>query len=359
MVSIKNLKKSFGQSVILDNVNLEIGKGEALVIIGGSGCGKSTLLRCINRLNEPDSGEILIGGQNILAKSADVDAIRRKMGMVYQQFNLFSHLNVIENIILAPMNMLGMDQESAIKEAEALLERVGMLRYKYNMPQTLSGGQKQRVAIARALAMHPDVMLFDEPTSALDPTMVNEVESVIYNLVKDGMTSIIVTHEMRFARRIATHVAFLAEKGVYETGTAAEIFDNPKKTLTRRFLYNNRMYEKRFTLADIDQHQTCEEMVKLLRRYDYTSRQLKSFPAIFDELVYPQLLKPENAGMAVTIRLICSETSTEHIVMVNFEGIDHSPLDGLDELNRKLLSALFRSMDELPGESGREVVLQL
>lgn len=356
MVSIKNLKKSFGNSVILENVDLEIKKGEALVIIGGSGCGKSTLLRCINRLNEPDSGEILINGQNILADGADVDAIRRRMGMVYQQFNLFSHLNVLENIILAPMQVLGMEQDAAIKEAEELLEQVGMLRYKYNMPDTLSGGQKQRVAIARTLAMHPDIMLFDEPTSALDPTMVNEVENVIYSLIQNGMTSIIVTHEMRFARRIATRVAFLAEKGVYETGTAAEVFDNPKKPLTRRFLYNNRMYEKSFTLKELDPQELCDNMVKLITRYDYNSDQLKALPVIIDELVYPYMQK---GAERASIRLICSETSSEHIVMFSAEGADGSMLCGLDTLNIKILNAFCVSVDELPRENGTEVIIRL
>ena len=356
MVSIKNLKKSFGNSVILENIDLEIEKGEALVIIGGSGCGKSTLLRCINRLIEPDCGEILINGQDILAKGADMDGIRRRMGMVYQQFNLFSHLNVLENIILAPMQVLGMEQDAAIKEAEELLEQVGMLRYKYNMPDTLSGGQKQRVAIARALAMHPDIMLFDEPTSALDPTMVNEVENVIYNLIQNGMTSVIVTHEMRFARRIATRVAFLAEKGVYETGTAAEVFDDPKKPLTRRFLYNNRMYEKSFTPDELDAPALCADMAKLLTRYDYTSDQLKAFPVIFDELVYPCLQK---GAERASVRLICSETSTEHIVMFSAEGADGSVLGGLDTLNRKLLEASCSAVDEMPRENGTEVIIRL
>ena len=354
MVSIKNLKKSFGQSVILENIDLEIEKGEALVIIGGSGCGKSTLLRCINRLIEPDRGEILINGQNILAKGADVDTIRRSMGMVYQQFNLFSHLNVMENIILAPMQVLGMEKAAAIKEAEALLEQVGMLRYRYNMPDTLSGGQKQRVAIARALAMHPDIMLFDEPTSALDPTMINEVENVIYHLIQNGMTSVIVTHEMRFARRVATRVAFLAEKGVYESGTAAEVFDDPKKPLTRRFLYNNRMYEKHLTLAELDPQAVCEDMAKLVTRYDYTSDQLKAFPVILDELVYPCLQKG-----GATIRLICSETSLEHIIMFSPDDPDAPILSSLDSLNKKILEAACRAVDEMPREEGTEVVIRL
>ena len=173
MISIRNLKKSYPQTVVLDNVNLDIPKGSSTVIIGGSGCGKSTLLRCINRLETPDCGQILIDGEDILAPDADVLRIRKKMGMVYQHFNLFSHLNVMENIILAPMKVRGISQKQAMAEAEELLEMVGMETRRFQMPSQLSGGQKQRVAIARTMAMHPEILLFDEPTSALDPTMVH------------------------------------------------------------------------------------------------------------------------------------------------------------------------------------------
>ena len=359
MISIRNLKKSFGKSVILENINLEIEKGEAVVIIGGSGCGKSTLLRCINRLNEPDCGEVLIDGEDILAKDADVDKLRRRMGMVYQQFNLFSHLNVIENVILAPMKVLGLDQQTAIKEAEEMLEQVGMLRYKYNMPDTLSGGQKQRVAIARALAMHPEVMLFDEPTSALDPTMVDEVENVIRKLIANGMTSVIVTHEMRFAKSIASRVVFLAEKGIYETGTPEEIFNAPRRSLTRRFLYRSRMYEQSFTLAQFDSYKMREDMNALVACYDHTAGQLKAFSVVADELIYPVLNQKEDGGIMATVRLICSETSSEHILMVNFAGLSASPLDRLDDLSRTILHGVCKTVMPVRSENGWEMVMQL
>ena len=189
MIKVRGLSKSYDGNLIFENVNFDIKKGSTTVIIGGSGCGKSTLLRCINRLETPDAGSIEIDGENILAPDANLDQIRRKLGMVYQSFNLFSHLNVMENMILAPMKVSGMSQSEAIRQAEELLALVGMENRRYHMPNQLSGGQKQRVAIARALAMKPEVMLFDEPTSALDPTMVDEVESVIRRLVDAGMTS--------------------------------------------------------------------------------------------------------------------------------------------------------------------------
>ena len=361
MIRIRNLKKSFGTSVILENVNLEIEKGEAVVIIGGSGCGKSTLLRCINRLNIPDHGEVLIDGKDIHARDADVDAIRRGMGMVYQQFNLFSHLNVLENIILAPVKVLGVDRETAIREAEELLEQVGMLRYKYNMPDTLSGGQKQRVAIARALAMHPEVMLFDEPTSALDPTMVDEVENVIRKLVKQGMTSVIVTHEMRFAKSIASKVVFLAEKGIYEMGSAEEVFEHPQKKLTRQFIFRSRMYEQSFTKADFDPFVMRRDMKELVSRYDHTAGQVRFFSVVADELIYPLLNHADNAGVKATVRLICSETSTSHVILLDLEGMRNDPLNGgyLDELNRKLLEAGCEYILSKRSENGWEVAMQM
>ena len=361
MISIRNLKKSFGSSVILENVNLEVEKGEAVVIIGGSGCGKSTLLRCINRLNIPDCGEVLIDGRDIHAKNADVDTIRKSMGMVYQQFNLFSHLNVLENIILAPMNVLGVDQETAIREAEELLEQVGMLRYKYNMPDTLSGGQKQRVAIARALAMHPEVMLFDEPTSALDPTMVDEVENVIRKLVDQGMTSIIVTHEMRFAKSIASKVVFLAEKGIYEMGTAEAVFEHPKKKLTRQFIFRSRMYEQSFTKEDFDPFVMRRNMKELVSRYDHTAGQIRFFSVVADELIYPLLNHADNAGVKATVRLICSETSSAHMLLLDLEHLDQDPLHSgyLDELNTRLLEAGCQYLISKRSENGWEVAMQL
>ena len=187
LLSVKGLKKEFDGNVIFENVYLEVEKGETVFIIGSSGCGKSTFLRCLNRLNIPEKGEVYINGENIHAPKADLDRIRRSMGMVYQQFNLFSHLNILENIVLAPMKVSGLSKSDAIAEAKKLLDRVGMGGREAAMPSALSGGQKQRVAIARALAMHPDIMLFDEPTSALDPTMIDEVESVIKDLCDEGI----------------------------------------------------------------------------------------------------------------------------------------------------------------------------
>lgn len=236
MIYVKELRKSFGKNEVLKGINEDIKKGEVVVVIGPSGSGKSTFLRCLNLLEHPTSGEIIFEGNNILDKKININKIREKMGMVFQQFNLFPHKTVMENIIMAPMNVKGWKKDEATKKGEELLEKVGLLEKKDAYPNSLSGGQKQRIAIARALAMEPDVMLFDEPTSALDPEMVGEVLSVMKSLANDGMTMIIVTHEMGFAKEVGDRILFMDEGNIVESGSPEDIFDNPKNQRTISFL---------------------------------------------------------------------------------------------------------------------------
>lgn len=236
MIDVKNLYKSFGDHEVLKGVNEHIDKGEKVVIIGPSGSGKSTFLRCLNLLEEPTSGSIIFEGQNITSRETDINIVRRKMGMVFQQFNLFPHLTVKENIKLAPIKLKTMTEPEAEKRAVQLLERVGLPDKADSYPVQLSGGQQQRIAIARALAMNPDVMLFDEPTSALDPEMVGEVLELMKELARDGMTMVVVTHEMGFAREVATRVIFMESGEVREQGSPEEFFGNPKDERLKEFL---------------------------------------------------------------------------------------------------------------------------
>lgn len=236
MIDVKNLHKSFGNHEVLKGVNEHIEKGEKVVVIGPSGSGKSTFLRCLNLLEEPTGGEIIFEGQNITAKDTDINLVRRRMGMVFQQFNLFPHLTVRENIKLAPVKLKVMTDEEADKRALELLARVGLPDKADSYPAQLSGGQQQRIAIARALAMNPDVMLFDEPTSALDPEMVGEVLELMQELAKSGMTMVVVTHEMGFAREVATRVLFIDEGKIQEENSPKEFFANPKNKRLREFL---------------------------------------------------------------------------------------------------------------------------
>ena len=236
MITVKNLHKSFGKIDVLTGIDEHISKGEVVVVIGPSGSGKSTFLRCLNLLETPTEGEIYVDDELITSPKADVNKIRQKMGMVFQQFNLFPHLTIMENITLAPVKLKKMTKQEAVKKGEELLKRVGLSDKADAYPAQLSGGQKQRVAIARALAMQPEIMLFDEPTSALDPEMVGEVLDVMKDLANSGMTMVVVTHEMGFAREVGTRVLFMDQGIVMEQGTPGEIFSNPQNERTQNFL---------------------------------------------------------------------------------------------------------------------------
>ncbi len=236
MITVKNLHKSFDELNVLCGIDEHISQGEVVVVIGPSGSGKSTFLRCLNLLETPTDGEIYIGDEMINAPRVNVNKIRQKMGMVFQQFNLFPHLTIMENITLAPVKLKKMTKEQALEKGRELLERVGLIDKADSYPAQLSGGQKQRVAIARALAMQPEIMLFDEPTSALDPEMVGEVLDVMKDLAKSGMTMVVVTHEMGFAREVGTRVLFMDQGIVMESGTPEEMFSNPKNERTKGFL---------------------------------------------------------------------------------------------------------------------------
>lgn len=236
MLYVNNLYKCFGETQVLKGIDEHIKKGEVLVLIGPSGSGKSTFLRCLNLLEKPTSGEITFEGKSITNKECDINKIREKMGMVFQQFNLFPHKTVLENITMAPIKVKKISKKKAIEKAMELLAKVGLSDKANSYPSSLSGGQKQRIAIARALAMEPDVILFDEPTSALDPEMVGEVLNVMKQLAKDGMTMVVVTHEMGFAKEVGSRIIFMDNGKIIEKGAPNEIFFNPKNSRTREFL---------------------------------------------------------------------------------------------------------------------------
>ena len=234
MIDVKGLKKNYGGLQVLKGVDLTINKGDCVVLVGPSGCGKSTFLRCLNRLEEPDGGHVIFNGKEVT--DHDIDHVRQKMGMVFQHFNLFPHLTVKKNITLAPVRLGLMKQPEADKKAMELLERIGLADKADTYPNMLSGGQKQRIAIVRALAMKPEMMLFDEPTSALDPEMINEVLDVMVELANEGMTMMVVTHEMGFARKVANRVIFMDEGKIVEDRNKDDFFNNPQSDRARDFL---------------------------------------------------------------------------------------------------------------------------
>lgn len=236
ILQIKNIHKRFDDQIVLNGINLDIHEQEVVSIIGSSGSGKTTLLRCLNLLNEPDDGHIIFLGEDLMDPKVDLDHLRMRMGMVFQSFNLFNHQTVMQNCLMAPISLLKMKKEEAILKARSLLDKVGMLKFEHVPVTQLSGGQKQRVAMARALMMNPKIMLFDEPTSALDPEMVGEVLSVIKELAKEGMTMVIVTHEMDFAKEVSNRIIFMDQGVIAETGTPDEIFKYTKEERTKSFL---------------------------------------------------------------------------------------------------------------------------
>jgi polar amino acid transport system ATP-binding protein len=272
MIRVSHLSKHFGELVVLKDINTTISKGEVISIIGPSGTGKSTFLRCLNLLEIPTGGEIFIDGIPLLSKETDVPKLRQRMGMVFQNFNLYNHLTALENLALGPVKLLGKNRFEAEEKAYELLKLVGLAEKANSFPDELSGGQKQRVAIARCMAMEPEILLFDEPTSALDPTMVSEVLAVIRRLSREGMTMLIVTHEMEFARNTSTRVFYMDEGVIYEEGTPAQIFDHPQKEKTRAFINRIRSLNFEIRSKDYDLYAMQGEMENFCEKHMLSKR---------------------------------------------------------------------------------------
>ena len=333
MIRIEHLRKEYPTAIPLKDVNVEIHKGDVISVIGPSGTGKSTLIRCINLLDKPTSGKIFVDGGEITAKKSDVARIRRKMGMVFQHFNLFPHMTVIENIMAAPMDLLGKSKQEAYEKGMELLRKVGLADKALNYPDVMSGGQKQRVAIARALAMEPEIILFDEPTSALDPTMIGEVQSVIRDLAKQGITMIIVTHEMKFAREICNRVFYMDEGGIYEDGTPEQIFDNPQKDRTRHFIRHLKVLEYPIASKDFDFIGLNSQIEEFGRKHRISQRSIYNIQAYIEEMcveiILPQLKDPFE--MLVTIEY--SEEKDEANVIIRFDGEAFNPTQTKNELS--------------------------
>ena len=296
MITIRGLKKEYPNVTPLRDVNVEINKGDVISIIGPSGTGKSTLLRCINRLETPTSGEILVDGIDICDRKADLPKLRRKMGMVFQSFNLFGHMNIIENLMCAPMDLLGKSKKEAYERGMELLQTVGLSAKAANYPDELSGGQKQRVAIARALAMEPEILLFDEPTSALDPTMVGEVLSVIRRLADEGLTMLIVTHEMNFARNVSNRIFYMDEGVIYEDGTPQQIFENPAKEKTRRFIRQLKVMSEVLDKNGFDFPAINSSLEMFGRKQMISQKQIYRMQLVFEELVMQKLVHEKEIG---------------------------------------------------------------
>ncbi|MBO6108118.1 MAG: amino acid ABC transporter ATP-binding protein [Eubacterium sp.] len=303
LIEIKNLKKEYENATPLADINANINKGEVITIIGPSGTGKSTLLRCINGLETPTSGQIIVNGVDVTDKKTDMNKVRLNMGMVFQSFNLFPHKMVAENIMMPQMSLLGKNETDSYIEAMAQLKKVGLESKARNYPDELSGGQKQRVAIARALAMHPEILLFDEPTSALDPTMVSEVLSVIRDLADTELTMIIVTHEMRLARHVSDRVFFMTDGVIYEEGSPQQIFDAPQKEATRQFIMRIKNWEYTLNAGGTDMYEMLSRLYAFGLRQFITREKLNNLSLVIEEMSVSSFIPALEASGCGTITL--------------------------------------------------------
>jgi len=347
MISIRHLKKVYPNVTPLLDVNAEIRRGEVISIIGPSGTGKSTLLRCINRLEKPTSGEIIIDGKSITSPDANVPLIRRKMGMVFQSFNLFNHLSVIENIMVAQVDLLHRTKKEAYDKGMELLRMVGLADKADNLPEELSGGQKQRVAIARTLAMDPEIVLFDEPTSALDPTMVGEVLTVIRNLAKQGQTMLIVTHEMKFAKDISTRVIYMDEGIIYEEGTSEQIFNNPKREKTRQFIKRLKVFDEHLISGNVDFIGIMNRFTIFAEKNQINKRTVRNLGFVFDEMLMLGLLPKLPAGVDVHLTAEYSEEENRAEIRIEYAGAQVDLLEGCDGISKHLIEMATAQLNQV------------
>lgn len=357
MIKVEHLSKQFGNTEVLRDINIEIQKGEVISIIGPSGTGKSTFLRCLNLLEKPSGGSIIVNGQNIVLPGTDLNLLRQKMGMVFQNFNLFDHLTVLENLTIGPVRLLNKTTAEAEVKARTLLNLVGLSSKEDAYPDELSGGQQQRVAIARCLSMDPEIILFDEPTSALDPTMVSEVLGVIRRLANDGMTLAIVTHEMRFARDVSTRVLYMDEGVIYEDGSPAEIFDHPRKEKTRAFIHRIRSFT--YCIADdkFDFYELRSKMELFFAKHFFSPKECNDINLMVEETIQLCLhegnseerirILSATGGLELSI-LFSEHTNQKKLVFSADESLNtilnqHDSSDGLSLI---LLQGLAASIHE-------------
>ena len=359
MIEIRHLEKAFDTGVPLKDVNAVTNSGDVIALIGPSGCGKSTLLRCMNLLEKPTSGQIILNGQDILAKGTDASRIRQKMGMVFQSFNLFGHLTVIENVMYAPVKLLGLSRQEAYDKAMELLGMVGMSHKPLSYPDQISGGQKQRVAIARTLAMDPEIILFDEPTSALDPAMTAEVQAVIRELKKQNKTMIIVTHEMKFAWEVSNRVFYLDEGVIYEEGTPEEIFEHPKKEKTRRFIRNLKVLELDIGPVSFDFSGTVGQLEQFFYRNEIPFRICMNLQSVIEELCV-QILMPELGDHPIHVAIEYSQPRETAEVTVEYDGM-FRPEDTANTLAYTILKTRSESIvhEADPGSSKSTVKIKI
>lgn len=347
MIDIINLRKEYENVTPIQNITTTINKGDVISVIGPSGTGKSTLLRMINMLERPTSGQIIIDGEDITVKGYPLHKLRQKVGMVFQSFNLFNHMTVIENVCYAPMVIKHMNVKAAYEKGLELLDMVGLGQFAYSYPHMLSGGQKQRAAIARTLAMDPDIILFDEPTSALDPTMVGEVESVIKVLKETGYTMMLVTHDMNFAEKIANRVFYLDEGCIYEEGTPEEIFRKPKKEKTKTFVKRLKEFECSFDSQACDYPALRVKLDQFAYKNEIPYSESKKNMAIVEELIFGMLLpRFENGKSTLNLKLTYSDLLKDTRIEAFWSDIDIDILSKENKMSMDIIGLYSSSISQ-------------
>lgn len=361
LIEVKHLRKEFSDATPLMDVSFEVNPGDVISIIGPSGTGKSTLLRCLNLLEEPTSGTIVVDGDEITNPSCNVPHVRQKMGMVFQSFNLFDNLNVLDNICAAPIKLLHVPADEAHKQGMELLERVGLADKARSFADELSGGQQQRVAIARAVAMRPKILLLDEPTSALDPTMIGEVLAVIRELAREGMTMMIVTHEMRFARTVSNRVFYMDEGGIYEQGTPEQIFEHPTREKTRQFIKRLKKLHLSIDTASVDYLGTIAKLERFGSDAALSPKALRNVTLTLEELVFQCIMpaaRKQGDEIAIDVVVEHAESDDALTMRLTWDGAPFNPLTQGDELSVSIVNKVTRQAD-YRYEGSNEVVCSL
>lgn len=348
MIQVSHLKKTYSNGLaVLKDVNATIAKGEVISIIGPSGTGKSTFLRCLNLLETPSGGSITVNGEDLLSPKTNVAKLRQKMGMVFQSFNLFNHLSIMDNLCIGPVKLLGKSRQEAEARAMELLAMVGLAEKADAMPSQLSGGQKQRIAIARCLSMDPEIILFDEPTSALDPTMVSEVLGVIRTLAKQGMTMVIVTHEMRFARDVSTRIFYMDQGVVYEEGTPEQIFENPQKERTRIFINRIRDYHYQIHSEKFDLYQLQAGIQQFCNKYFLSGSVQFNVQLLAEEVLHIVPLDKGEIDLALRYSEKSGLISLELQMPAGIDSVLHNPDFAPDELVMSIIEGLCEKIEDV------------
>lgn len=349
LISVRGLCKSYGENVILEGVDVDINRGDVISIIGPSGCGKSTFTRCLNFLDPPTAGEVWFDGQKVGDDPRALQGLRRKMGMVFQAFNLFSNMTVVENVMVGQVNLLGRSRQEAYDRSMELLETVGLAHRALAYPDELSGGQKQRAAIARTLAMDPEVIIFDEPTSALDPTMVGEVLAVMKALADAGTTMLIVTHEMNFARNVSNRIFYLDERGIYEDGTPEQIFERPQRPRTRDFIFRIKSFTYEMRRDSFDFFELQGRVAAFLRRQLVADARIMRVLLVIEEAVYQSVFACDDVAAArLTLRYSEKEDEFE-LAFEDEDGRALFPYEDMEELSHKVIDGYASEVDCEPG----------